>query len=177
MTSGSAAAAASPSTSGRTFGTRQRDTDDDAVLVVEQLSLPRGVEIGDAKELHGHPRPVTSRSIVSGMESGKTLDMKLAKLKVDDAAFALHALRNAGDVNRDGDADDLVHDHAHEIDVRQLPGDRVHLHVLDHGVTLLIGAGHLQEENRADAVFTLLDQVGKISSASTLMRTGSRCPP
>src|SRR5438128_11243954 len=63
-------------------------------------------------------------------------------------------------MNRNGRPDDFVHHDADEVDVRHLAADRIDLDLLDHGVTLRLAARHLEQENRADSVLALLDQVG-----------------
>src|ERR1044071_8777352 len=50
--------------------------------------------------------------------------------------------------------------HIDFVRVGHAAGDRIDLDVLDHGVALLVGAGHLEEEDGADAVLALLDQLG-----------------
>src|SRR6266568_8884741 len=84
--------------------------------------------------------------------------MKIANLEVENAAL-LHANRRSSDVDWNGGANHLVHQDAHEVDVSHLAADRIDLNVFDHRVALLIGAGHLQNENRADAVLALLDEL------------------
>ena len=71
----------------------------------------------------------------------QTLDVQVADLEVEQSTF-FHTDRRAVDVHRNGRADHFVHHHADEIDMRHLAADRIDLDLLDHRVTLLIGARH-----------------------------------
>src|SRR5438270_5030603 len=139
------------------LGACRGDADDDAMRILFDLHALWQLQIRNADLLvRAEVRDVDFDRVGDGV--GETFDVKLAHLPVEDAAL-FDADRVAAEMDRNGQADHLVHHHAHEIDVRHAARDRVHLHVLDHGVALLIGAGHLQQKDRTDAVLALLNQI------------------
>src|SRR5438128_1791347 len=134
-----------------------RDANHDALEVIEHLHVLGQREIGDP-EVVVDPQiaDVDLDFVRNGVR--QALHMKIADLKVEEPAF-LDTDGRPGDDHGNRYANRLVHHHADEVDVHHLSADRIDLNVLDHGVTLLIGSRHLQEEHGTHAMLTSLDQI------------------
>ena len=96
-------------------------------------------------------------------------DVQLASDEVEQAAVDLDAHRRALQLDVDGHLDGLGHQHALEVDVQDAARDRVHLHLADHGVAALVGAGELKQEDRVRGQREV-EQVRRSSGTGTVLK-------
>ena len=104
--------------------------DDEHIGVAHGLPLAFGRDIADAHAVVQHQLGHVDGDVLGDVR-WQTVDDQVAVDEVHDACLSLDALGLAGEADRDGHTNDLVHGHAIKVGVQHLVRDRVQQVLLD----------------------------------------------